>query len=138
MAKYFFTYGTLKSDGHFAKRFDGYRLTVEDATLSNHSMLNLGTFPGIIRSNCHTTIIGELHAYDPNLSDWVEAQMDVIEGVDNEDPEQGLYLKKTGYVKLNNNIFVKAIYYTFNIDRLTKKQKENIIKNVITTGNWIN
>lgn len=125
---WFFVYGSLKCDGYFGAMFDNYRLSVEDATLEDFDMYDLGSFPGIIPGT--RTVEGEIHSY--TREQVILNEFDRIEGFNNKRPKESLYLRTTQQI-LTNDGLKKAIVYVLNpviLDRCHCKLIEN--------GLWIN
>lgn len=73
---FFFVYGTLKENGHFAKNFDKFRISSEKAKIDNMNLYKIGWFPGIVPGN--GIVEGELHEYKE--VDKVKRIMNRIEG----------------------------------------------------------
>lgn len=106
--EFFFVYGTLKTGGVFAEKFNTYRLNSEKATLNDMTLYNLGWFPGILPGR--GIVVGELHEY--KNPDTVMAHMDQIEGYNGE--KDSLFNREYRIVITESGKEVKAIMYVYN------------------------
>ena len=105
-----FVYGTLKEGGRFGKRFDNYRLSSEKAKLVGFDLYNIsGYFPGIAKGE--GTVFGELHEFEK--MDAVMGEMDIIEGFEEENPSESLFVRKVAKVETQNGE-EEAYIYVFN------------------------
>ena len=87
-----FVYGTLKEGGEFAKGFNKYRKSVQEATLDGFSLYCLGWFPGIVPGEGQ--VVGELHTYNHAAEKTILRMLDQIEGYSSEYEETSLYLRR--------------------------------------------
>ena len=123
--KKFFVYGTLKEGGYYAKEFDKFRIKTKSAKLNGYDLFNLGWFPGIIPGD--GKVVGELHEYKDY--DKVQSLMDSIEGYDEENEEDSLYLRKNALVTDEDGEETTAVVYVFN-------KKPGIMSEKVDGGVW--
>lgn len=87
-----FVYGSLLSGfgNHVLLDREGAEFIREDLTQPEFTMISLGGFPGVIEGG-ETAITGEVY----EVNDIVERSLDRLEGVCHDNPEMGLYRRKT-------------------------------------------
>ncbi len=118
-----FVYGTLKVGGHFATSFDAVRKECVEGSIQG-TLYNIsgGFFPGVVLKGDHT-IHGEIHTYSHG-EDCLD-KLDRIEGVNG---DEGLYIRTTIDVLLEDGTTEEAIIYLYN--------QEITDDEVIEDGNW--
>lgn len=105
-----FVYGTLKVGGFFAHRFDRVRLSSVEATLYDHALYDLGSFPGVVSSH-NGTVHGEVHTF--SHGEEVLAKMDYIERYNPHKEKSSLYVRQITTVQTPAG--PKEVYlYVFN------------------------
>jgi len=123
---FFFVYGTLKEGGHFATDLDPFRVRSEKAELDGFDLFNLGWFPGIKEGN--SKVYGEVHEYK-NLGS-VQQRLDNIEGYNESDEKNSLYLRRRKTVNLSTGKGkIEANVYIFNQNVPSDAKK-------IESGDW--
>jgi len=132
MTKKFFVYGTLKVNGHFASQLNHLRTKVTQASINNFDLFGVvhkknGTplFPAAVKGT--GKIEGEIHEFN-NTEDALSI-MDSIEGYDDRDLKNSLYLRKEVEVSLKDGSKEKVFIYLFNrkIEDYYPKMKEWVI-----------
>lgn len=86
-----------------------------EATLPNHKLLNIGSFPAIVPTNTERKVKGDVYRIDdPEL---VTGSLDRYEGYRPSDPENSLYLRQQITVfKPNQDTAFLAWAYVWNGD----------------------
>ncbi len=117
MSKKFFVYGTLKVGGHYAEHLDHIRKSVVPASLPGFDLFGVTpingappNFPAAVKGTGR--IEGEIHEF----TDDVEAlnTMDMIEGFNEEDLENSLYIRNKVEVDLKTGDKETVFVYLFN------------------------
>jgi gamma-glutamylcyclotransferase (GGCT)/AIG2-like uncharacterized protein YtfP len=125
-----FVYGTLKEGGYFDNnRLVKNRDSVTKAHIENFKLLDLGAFPGIVPSeNKNLKVHGEIHEFK-DINNALEL-IDKIEGYDETNKEDSLYVRKTANALDDNGNKVKVFVYVFNQYNKSKKHR------VVESGVW--
>jgi len=117
MPKKFFVYGTLKIGGYFATHLDSLRKNVKKATLNNFDLFGVvqrkggpPSFPAAVKGT--GKIEGEIHEFTDDSA--ATAIMDAIEGYDDKDPKNSLYVRTTAEAVLETGETETVFIYLFN------------------------
>ena len=110
-----FVYGTLmkgKRNHHLLET----STFIDNGSIDGFYMFDLGTYPGIAKSNYNSKVIGEVYKVDEKTMEM----LDILEEVGY------LYNKEEVEVTLNNNEIIKAFVYIY----ILKEYKEDEVNKV--------
>ncbi len=108
-----FVYGSLRSGfKHPAYEYISKHFTLVGPARVKGRLYDMGSYPAAIATEDEQFIIGELYRLkNEKQFNWAFEQLDDYEGVDMEEDEQSLYVRRTTTVFINESVTTAWIYW---------------------------
>jgi len=125
-----FVYGTLRKGDCRNRMLVEATCVAAEAYLDGFDLLDMGSFPGIVptESASVTRVRGEVY----DVSDDLLADLDVVEGFQEDRPDDSLYLRQEVTVKIFGSEDIEVLTYIYNERRYRRHDRHNIIE----SGDW--